>query len=321
MNPNRAMIFGPVPSRRLGRSLGINNIPPKICSYSCLYCQVGRTTRLTIDRQEFFRPEEILAAVQAKLEESAQAGEPVDYLSFVPDGEPTLDINLDRTIALLRPLKIPIAVITNTSLIWQKGVRHALSQADWVSLKVDSVEERIWRKIDRPHRHLKLATLLDGAAAFAGEFPGKLVTETMLLAGINDTDPGLGRTARFLATLRPATAYLSVPTRPPAEKWARPANEQQVNRAFQLIQQGVAHAEYLTGYEGNAFAATGNLQEDILNITAVHPMRQDAVAAFLEQAGAEWPVIDQLIREGELAETEYAGHRFYLRKFSTETER
>ncbi|HSL41575.1 MAG TPA: radical SAM protein, partial [Desulforhopalus sp.] len=116
MNPKKLMIFGPVPSRRLGRSLGINNIPPKICSYACLYCQVGRTTRMTIDRQEFFRPEEILAAVQAKLEETAQAGEPVDYLSFVPDGEPTLDINLERTIALLRPLKIPIAVITNTSL-------------------------------------------------------------------------------------------------------------------------------------------------------------------------------------------------------------
>jgi len=112
-----------------------------------------------------------------------------------------------------------------------------------------------------------------------------------------------------------------VPTRPPAEKWARPANEQQVNRAFQLIRQGVADAEYLTGYEGNAFAATGNLQEDILNITAVHPMRQDAVAAFLERAGAEWPVIDQLIRQGALVETEYAGHRFYLRKFSTETAR
>jgi wyosine [tRNA(Phe)-imidazoG37] synthetase (radical SAM superfamily) len=130
--------FGPVPSRRLGRSLGINNIPPKVCSYSCVYCQLGRTLKMQVERQAFHLPEEILVAVQKKVNSVKAAGESIDYLTFVPDGEPSLDINLGHAIELLRPLGLPIAVITNASLIWREDVRTDLRKADWVSLKVDA---------------------------------------------------------------------------------------------------------------------------------------------------------------------------------------
>jgi wyosine [tRNA(Phe)-imidazoG37] synthetase (radical SAM superfamily) len=134
--------FGPVPSRRLGRSLGINNIPPKVCTYACVYCQVGRTTEMTIGRRTFYDPDEVLQDVQEKISKSDEAGEPIDYLTFVPDGEPTLDTNLGREIDLLTPLGIPIAVITNNSLLSRQDVRDDLVGADWVSLKVDAVGER-----------------------------------------------------------------------------------------------------------------------------------------------------------------------------------
>src|SRR6056297_3546474 len=112
--------FGPIPSRRLGRSLGINNIPPKICSYTCVYCQQGHSTHMQIERQPFYEPEEIYAEVKGVVARAAEQGEVIDYLSFVPDGEPTLDINLGKEIEMLRPLGVKIAVITNSSLLWRE---------------------------------------------------------------------------------------------------------------------------------------------------------------------------------------------------------
>jgi len=159
--------FGPVPSRRLGRSMGINNIPPKVCTYSCVYCQLGRTTKMPVERRAFYEPEEILRDVQKKVERAKEAGERIDYLTFVPDGEPTLDVNLGNEVELLRSLGIKIAIITNSSLIWREDVREDLMKADWVSVKMDSVREETWREINRPHGALRLSSILDGALKFA----------------------------------------------------------------------------------------------------------------------------------------------------------
>jgi len=310
--------FGPIPSRRLGRSLGINNIPPKVCTYSCVYCQLGRTTKMQVERQAFYEPDLLLQEIQEKVKQARQAGEAIDYLSFVPDGEPTLDLNLGREIELLVSLGIPIAVISNASLIGREEVREALLQADWVSLKMDAVQEEVWRRVDRPHGALRLGAILDGARQFAAVYRGKLVTETMLVAGLNDGADPVTKAAEFLARLRPATAYLAIPTRPPAEKWVRPPDEETLNRAYQTLSQTVERVEYLIGYEGNAFAFTGNVAQDLLSITAVHPMRQEAVDDLLARAGAEWSVVHDLVAGGQLIEVEYRGNRFYVRKLSRE---
>jgi len=306
--------FGPVPSRRLGRSLGINNIPPKVCTYSCVYCQLGRTIKMQVERRAFYEPEEIWRDVQHKVEKAKEVGESVDHLTFVPDGEPTLDVNLGREIELLKPLGIKIAVITNGSLVWREDVREHLMRADWVSLKVDATREEVWRRVNRPHRTLQLASILDGMLEFARAYSGELATETMLVEGINDSDDHLREVADFVACLRPARAYLSIPTRPPAEGWVRPPAERVVNRAYQVLSKRVNQVEYLIGYEGNAFAFTGNVEDDLLSITAVHPMREEAVSEFLARAGADWPVVQGLIAQGQLIEMEYEGRKFYMRK-------
>lgn len=210
------LTFGPVPSRRLGRSLGINNIPPKICSYGCCYCQVGKTTKKTIDRSAFYPVEVIRESVREKLDQARLADERIDYLTFVPDGEPTLDSDLDREITALRAFGLPIAVISNASLLSREDVRATLEKADWISLKMDSVTEATWRLIDRPHRRLALPAILEGARSLARRFAGRLVTETMLVAGLNDGEEELTSLARYLEELKPARAYLAVPTRPPA---------------------------------------------------------------------------------------------------------
>ena len=307
--------FGPVPSRRLGRSLGINNIPPKSCSYSCIYCQVGPTPKKEIVLRPFYGPEEIRRAVEAQVEAAHRAGESIDYLTFVPDGEPTLDEDLCRTIELIRPLDINIAIISNGSLIWHKEVQETLKQADWVSLKVDSVEESIWRRINRPHIDLELKTILDGMLEFANEYEGVLTSETMLVDSVNVSDDAVLEVAEFLRKLKPDTAYLSIPTRPPAEGGVHAPDEGQLNRVYQIISHHVAKVEYLTGYEGNTFASTGDPVEDLLSITAVHPMREEAVRELLARTGSGWNIVRGMINAGKLRESIYDGRKFYIRCF------
>jgi len=314
------IVFGPVPSRRLGRSLGVNQLPHRVCTYSCVYCQLGRNHRMRAARSTFFGPWEALQAVQAKVAALRQAGEPIDYLSFVPDGEPTLDANLGRIIDLVRPLGIPIAVITNASLIARKDVREDLLKADWVSLKVDTVREETWHQVNRPHGALRLKPILDGLLAFAAAYRGTLVTETMLVAGLNDGEADIRPLASLLAHLWPATAYLSTPTRPPAEPWVRPPGAQAIVRAYEILAEHLDRVECLLGYEGGAFTASGDAEGDLLSITAVHPMRGDAVADLLARSGASWQLVERLVAAGKLVGLDYAGHRFYLRPLRGEEE-
>ena len=310
--------FGPVPSRRLGKSLGINNIPDKVCSYACVYCQIGRTLRMEIDRRSFYPPELIFEEVKRKVWEAKEKGERIDYLTFVPDGEPTLDANLGQEIEMLKALNIPLAILTNSSLIWREDVREDLLKLNLVSLKLDAVSENLWRRIDRPHKTLRLDKILEGMLEFRKDFDGKLVTETMLIDGITYGEE-FKKIAEFLRELKPDIAYIAVPTRPPWEKWVKPAREEVINMAFQAFAEAIGEekVEYLIGYEGNAFAFTGNVEEDILSITAVHPMREDALKELLEKANVDWATVEKLIEEGKLIELEYGKKRFYMRKLKS----
>lgn len=312
------LAFGPVPSRRLGRSLGVNNIPPKTCSYSCVYCQLGKTSNMLVDRQAFYKPEQILMQVERKINEATLREERIDYITFVPDGEPTLDVNLGREISLLKHVGIPIAVITNASLLWREEVREELLAADFVSLKVDAVSHDLWRRINRPHKDLKLDKILNGVKEFARSFEGILVSETMLIDCVNYEDE-LERIANFLESLvKLDRAYIAIPTRPPTEMWVKPAKEETLNAAFQKFSKCLESdkVEFLIGYEGNAFAFTGNVKADLLSITAVHPMREEAVAELLKKANAGWQIINELLRNGELVRLEYEGNTYYMRKLT-----
>jgi wyosine [tRNA(Phe)-imidazoG37] synthetase (radical SAM superfamily) len=307
--------FGPVPSRRLGHSLGINNIPHKVCTYSCVYCQVGRTLHFQHEPSSFYDPQTVAESVKAKVAQTRESKEAIDYLTFVPDGEPTLDVGIGATIDLLKPLGIKIAVITNGTLIDREEVRTALMKADWVSFKIDSVTEMTWRRINRPLSSLRLNSILEGMLAFQRDYSGTLATETMLVRGLNDENGNLNSIAEFLSRLKPDVAYISIPTRPPAETWVLPASEESVARAHQILGREVSRVEYLIGYEGNAFAFSGNPEEDLLSITAVHPMREEAVKELLRRAHADWSVVGSLLERELLVEAEYDRQKFFVRAF------
>jgi len=273
---------------------------------------------MEIDRRSFYPPELVFEEVKRKVWEAEEKGERIDYLTFVPDGEPTLDANLGQEIEMLKALNIPLAILTNSSLIWREDVREDLLRLNLVSLKLDAVSEDLWRRIDRPHKTLRLDKILEGMLEFRKDFDGKLVTETMLIDGITYGEE-FKKIAEFLRELKPDIAYIAVPTRPPWEKWVKPAREEIINMAFQAFAEtiGEEKVEYLIGYEGNAFAFTGNVEEDILSITAVHPMREDALRELLKKANVDWATVEKLIEEGKLIELEYGKKRFYMRKLKS----
>jgi len=307
--------FGPLPSRRLGISLGINNIASqKICSYSCVYCQIGLTREQSIHREVFYEPEKLVLEVEKHLVRIARKHIP-DYLTFVANGEPTLDINLGKEIRLLKKLGIPIAVITNSSLIYDQQVQEELMNAEWVSVKVDTVSDNVWKSINQPCQTISLDNVLHGLRIFSSAYSGKLHTETMLLDRKNDSTSQLKQTAEFIATINPLKAYLSIPTRPPALASIRVVSEDGMTEAWQIFHKEGIRTELLNGFEGTGTGTTGNAFEDILNITAVHPLREDSMASLLEQDKADGSVVKSLIYQGLIKDVNYNGKVFYVRSF------
>ncbi len=301
------IVFGYIPSRRLGRSLGVNNLPKKFCTYSCVYCQIGKTNDLVVKRRVFYDPKQIYREVDKALK---NVGE-VDYITFVPNGEPTLDANLGKTAEMLKDFG-KVAIITNSSLIWREDVKEDLMNFDLVSFKVDAVNEITWKSINRPHKSLKLSPILENLIDFRQDFKGKVITETMLIYGAKYD---FNKIAGFLRKLKPDKAYISIPIRPPAEKWAKPAKESVINEAYQTFSKYVK-TELLISREGLDFGFSGDIEKDLLSITSVHPLREKAIVELLKKANADYSIVEKLVKEGKLAVVEFEGEKFYIRKIS-----
>lgn len=310
------LAYGPVPSRRLGQSMGVNNIPPKKCSYACVYCQLGETTQMQVKRDNFYSVEEIYDNVKEKVSIAEENEETIDYITFVPDGEPTLDENIDEEIEAVKGFGYKIAVISNSSLIWDDDVKEALYEADWVSFKVDAVDRDIWKKLNRPHKDIDLDRILEGIEEFSQSFTGELTTETMLVEGLNDGTESLNRIADKIAEIDTNISYIAVPTRPPAEDWVNPPHESKINEAYQIFKERGLEVEYLIGYEGDTFASSGDVEDDLLSITSVHPMRKRQVVELISKSGKNWSAVQKLIDEGKLIETEFKSEKFYMRKLN-----
>ena len=307
--------FGPVPSRRLGKSLGINNIiSPKVCSYGCVYCQVGETTRKSIKRETFFKPETIYEKVEKHIQQLRKDNYP-DYLTFVSNGEPTLDVNLGKAIELLKSFEIPIAVITNASLLFNAQVRDDLHLADWVSLKMDAGDNDTWQKVNRPAPGLNFEKTIESINLFAGKYNGILCTETMLIDGINDTVNNITNVSELIKRINPGKAYLAIPTRPPSEESVNPPDSEKLNMAWQIFNNNHINTEFLTGFEGSDTGFTGNIYDDILNITAVHPLRQDSLINLIRNDNADFSVVKSLIKQRLIRSTIYNGNKYYLREY------
>ncbi len=309
--------FGPVPSRRLGKSLGINNIiSPKTCSYGCIYCQVGKTIKKSCIRESFYKPQVLYEKVIKHLSQLSSDNYP-DYLTFVSNGEPTLDQNLGKAIKLLKKTGIPVAVISNASLLFYESVREDLYLADWVSLKMDAGDIITWYLINKPVAGLDFENTLTNIKLFRNEYKGKLCTETMIVNGINDSTENISALAEIIKGINPEKAYLAVPIRPPVEKFVKIPDAEKLNLAWQTFNKMQIKTEFLTGFEGTDAGYTGNFYEDILNITAVHPLREDTLVKLLKNDAAGYSVVDSLIRQRLIKTIIYEGNKYFIRDFHT----
>jgi len=311
-------VFGPVPSRRLGQSLGIDPLPLKTCNWNCVYCQLGRTTPLTNERREFFPRQEILAEVKAAL--AAHKPGEIDWVTFVGSGETCLYSGLGWLVRKVKELtdtstgsahRLPVAVITNGALFYLPDVREEAAAADAVLPTLDAGEPRLYRKINRPWPKLTFERFLDGLIAFRGEYRGKLWVEVMLVRGLNDTEEALQGIAEALQHIHPDEVHINLPDRPPAETWVQPPDAEGLLRA-QAILGDVARVVHPAS---GVFDLSGcdTPAEAVIAIITRHPMREDELMQTLERwsPGEVSAVLRNLKSDGQAQVIERYGHRFW----------
>jgi len=297
--------YGPVPSRRLGRSLGVSPIPPKTCSYSCVYCQLGRTNRKHITRESFYQKEDILAEIAQLMEVSSP-----DYITFVGDGEPTLCKDLGWLIGQCKKKWTrPVAVITNGSLLFLEDVRHDLKKADVVLPTLDAGNEKTFKTINRPHGHIKYDAMLQGLVDFRSGYSGQIWLEVMLVKGLNDTDNELLNIRQAVDMIQPDRVYVVIPIRPPAESWVKPPDPVTILKAQQILGEAIP----LTGLESGQFGLQefSDARQAIMGIASRHPLRREQ-AADIEKTFSAPETVKQMLEAKELVEVEYNGNKYLL---------
>ncbi|MBE7558469.1 radical SAM protein [bacterium] len=221
-------VYGPVASRRLGRSLGVDLVPFKTCSYDCIYCQLGRTTHKTTARREYAPIEEILVELREKLPQTPK----LDYISLAGSGEPTLHAGIGEVIRRIKDItSLPVAVLTNGSLLWMPEVRDALLPADLVLPSLDAGSDHLFHAINRPAWEIDFAHMVGGLAEFTHHFGKPVWLEVFLLAGINDTPSEIAAIAAHVNHIRPTRVQLNTVSRPPCKEFARPVQVERL-RSF-----------------------------------------------------------------------------------------
>ncbi len=261
-------LYGPVPSRRLGRSLGIDLVPHKICTYDCIYCQIGKTSEKTFIRKEYIPVSEVLEEVKRFLKEETSS---IDHLSLSGSGEPTLHSKIDSVIREIKAItSIPVAVITNGSLFYKKKVRESLLQAGVVLPSLDAASAEVFRKINRPHSGISVEKVIEGMVEFRMAYKGQIWLEILFCKGVNDSQNELLLMKKAIDRIRPDRIHLNTVVRPPFEKWAVPLNQKEMEAMRAFFGQ---KASIVSEFDRHPPAVTErDVKEEILKILKRRPL-------------------------------------------------
>ena len=296
-------VYGPVPSRRLGISLGISPIPKKTCNYSCIYCQLGRTDHMTNRRSLYFPLEDILTELDRVIQEKLD----FDVITIVGEGEPTLYLGLGKLIeGIHQRTEKPVAVITNGALLYDHDVRAELMLADIVLPTLDAWDQASLQKINRPHGSICFEMIEYGIRHFSQEYPGQLWIELMLIEGINDDDESLKKYKEHLEKIRYDRLYINTPIRPPAESDVRAVPPERMDAAVRML--GGTPIDVLES-EGFHSEITDDY-EAIRAIIKRHPMNQYEMEGFLQTREC-MDMLDIIKRLREARDVEVISYKGY----------
>jgi len=305
---NKTHLYGPVPSRRLGLSLGVDLVPFKVCSFDCIYCQLGRTTEKSIHRKSFFTPDTILQQIKDRLEEGLQT----DYISFSGSGEPTLNADLGWLIREVKEMTpVPVAVITNSSLLWDPEVQMELLAADLIMPSLDAGSPESFSAVNRPHSSLTMGKIVDGLVAFRSHYGGRMRLEVLLMDGVNAAPEELEKLRALVKRIEPDGIDLNTVARPPAEAFAKPLSYERLEEIRNFFGKGaeIVFRPPLLRRAGSSH----QLGAAILEMVERRPCTIEDLSKSL--GGHRHEVakfLGALVQEGRIAEKRHAGGTFFV---------
>jgi len=301
------LVYGPVPSRRLGHSLGIDLIPLKICSYDCIYCQLGRTTDKTIKRREYAAADDILADLQQVLTTGAKP----DYITLAGSGEPTLNSMIGEVVARIKQLTdIPVVILTNGSLFWQPEVRQACLQADIIAPSLDAADEKTFHRINLPHPDVTFENMTRGLIDLRREYRGEIWLEILLLKGINDSLKAAEDFKYWIEQIKPDKVQLNTSVRPGTK--------------LEILRLSQDELETIRDYIGGKTEIIATIspvhnkqehtadQDHVLDMIRRRPCTLEDVANGLNlHRNSALKYLSDLERQGKIQYREHQGSRFY----------
>lgn len=299
-------IYGPIPSRRLGMSLGVSPIHKRTCNYSCIYCQLGRTSSMTNFREMYFDLEEIIGEFDYVIENNIS----FDIVTIVGEGEPTLYLGLGRLIdEIKKRVSKPVAVITNGSFLYDKMVQQEISKADIILPSMDGYDEESFKKINRPYKKIKYEDVYYGLIEFSKIYKGQLWLEIMFMEGINDSNLALKRYSEILKEIEYDRLYLNTPVRPPAESDINIVSNDRMKYISEILGGISIDLLYSTGF----YSEISDDYNAVISIIKRHPMNQFEIESFLNnrQGSDVINIFDRLKLDKEVAIIKYKGYDTY----------
>ena len=299
-------IYGPVPSRRLGFSLGIDLVPYKTCSLDCIYCQLGRTTQKSVERKIYTQKDNVCGEVQEALNKTQR----IDYITFSGSGEPTLNSEIGAVIREIKKITtLPVAVLTNGTLLFREDVQKDLVEADVVCPSLDAASQMMFEKINRPHPVLHADSIINGLERFRELYKGQIWIEVMLIKNYNDNTEELSRIKNSLSRIQPDRVYLNTVIRPPSEIYAKPLSSDEMMTVKNFFDN---HCEVITEFHGQKIGEAQNVEDAIIEMTKRRPLTIIDIANVLgvsETNAKTW--VNALKDLGKLKERQYKGEKYY----------
>ena len=302
-------VYGPVASRRLGRSLGIDLVPYKVCSYDCIYCQVGGTTRKTVNRRPYILANMILEELERKLKEGAGP----DYITLAGSGEPTLHSEIGPIIRDIKKMTtVPVAVLTNGSLLWKPPVREALMEADAVLPSLDAHDQKNFEAVNRPHPDITFEIMMRGLIDFRKAYSGEIWLEIFLLEGINETEADAEKFKGWIEKISPEKVHINTAVRPTLEAFARRVSQEKMDRFCNILG---GHAEVIAPFrDSEKHEKAAGIEEDLLNLLARRPCTLDDMASGLNVHRNDLLKHLEPLLEKQAVETVKKGSEIYYQK-------